>query len=631
MGAHWRNSNADREAPRSRRGYSGGASHRARGRAELLLLLGLWLSVPLFSVPEAPRFSEAEGRHGGWRGASRRVFDARHAPESRPLDVEHYTLRITLFPEARRIAGQVTIRGRTTEPVENISVDLHTALTVERVLWEGVPVPFLHAQDRVSVPLSLAAGQPFTLTIEYSGQPILVGRLLSGMFFSQHSGFPVVATLSEPHGAPTWWPCVDDPADKATADIEVTVPPGYVVASNGILDDVRMHPDGWRTYVWRERYPIATYLISITATNFVEFSDVYRTRDGTTMPLLYYVYPEHVDRARRAFPITREAVRVFAELFGEYPFLAEKYGMAEFPWGGAMEHQTMTSIGSSVLTSLDTIVHEAAHQWWGNMVTLRTWHDIWLNEGFATYSEILFRERMFGADPGQLLRERDDGLASGRLRGTVYAENAKDPFDDIPAIYVKGAWVVHMLRYLLGDERFFAALREYGRRFAYANASTDDLQRVFSEFYGEALLWFFEQWVYAPMRPIYAFTWSVEPEGEGYRLRLQLRQQQTHLVPRRDATLPPVYIMPVEVTLRYADGTSEVKRVWNRAREQEFAFLLERPPVSVILDERGWILKEVRSEVLGWAPDHRPSGEYRRVGVRGGSRRLGRAKHDERR
>jgi aminopeptidase N len=246
--------------------------------------------------------------------------------------------------------------------------------------------------------------------------------------------------------------------------------------------------------------------------------------------------------------------------------------------------------------SVDTIVHEAAHQWWGNMVTPRTWHDIWLSEGFATYGEVLFRERMYGADPGQLLRQRDDGLASGRLRGTVYAEDATDPFDDIPAIYTKGAWVVHMLRYLLGEDRFFAALREYGRRFAYANASTEDVQRVFSEFYGASLEWFFEQWVYAPMRPIYAFAWSVQPDGAGYRLRLSLEQRQTHLVPRRDPTRPPIYIMPVEFTLRYVDGTMEVRRVWNQARREEFTFLLERPPVSVTFDERGWILKEASPE-----------------------------------
>jgi len=558
---------------------------------------GLWLFGLLVSAralpPEAvSRISEAEK----WRERVDAGVSTRRAVEPQPLDVEHYTLQITLFPEARRIAGRVTLRGRAMAAIESLQVDLLTALTVTRVLWEGAPVAFAHADDRVRVLMPLAPGQSFAVTIEYAGEPAILGRLPSGMFFSAHSGFPVVATLSEPNGAPAWWPCVDDPADKATADIEVTVPPGYVVASNGLLEEVRPHPDGWRTYVWRERYPIATYLISITATNFVEFSDVYQAQDGTTMPLLYYVYPEHLERARRAFPITREALRVFAEIFGEYPFLAEKYGMAEFPWDGAMEHQTMTSIGSSALTHVDTIVHEAAHQWWGNMVTLRTWHDIWLNEGFATYSEILFRERAYGADPGQLLRQRDDGLASGRLRGTVYAEEATDPFDDIPAIYTKGAWVLHMLRYLLGEERFFAALREYGRRFAYANASTEDFMRVCSEFYGDSLQWFFEQWVYAPMRPIYAFAWSVQPEGAGYRLRLRVQQQQTHLIARRDPALPPIYIMPVEFTLRYADGTSEVRRLWNRARDETFDLLLPRPPVSVTFDERGWILKEMRAD-----------------------------------
>jgi aminopeptidase N len=574
-----------------RRAHADRRFARAGRGAGSLLLLGLLSGVlpPLSSgvVSHPPEIEKGSGRAEGGIRAGRALVP-------QPLDVEHYALQITLFPEARRIEGRVTLRGRATAPVANLRIDLRSALTVTRVLWEGAPISFTHAEDRVQVPIPLASGQTFVLTIEYAGQPAIIGRLPSGMFFGQHAGFPIVATLSEPDGAPAWWPCVDDPADKATADIEVTVPPGYVVASNGLLEEVRPHPDGWRTYVWRERYPIATYLISITATNFVTFSDVYRAQDGTLMPLLYFVYPEHEERARRAFPIVRDALRVFAEMFGEYPFLAEKYGMAEFPWGGAMEHQTMTSIGSSVLTNADIIVHEAAHQWWGNMVTLRTWHDIWLNEGFATYGEILFRERTSGADPGQLLRQRDDGLASGRLRGTVYAEDATDPFDDIPAIYTKGAWVLHMLRYLLGDERFFAALREYGRRFAYANASTDDLERVFSEFFGEPLHWFFEQWVYAPMRPIYAFTWSVQPEGAGFRLRLRLQQQQTHLIPRRDPTHPPVYIMPVEFTLRYADGTTEVKRVWNRAREEAFDIWLPRPPVDVVFDERGWILKEMR-------------------------------------
>ncbi|GBC77063.1 Aminopeptidase N [bacterium HR08] len=574
-----------------------GAPRRPSGRAELLfiLLIGLSLGIPTLPRREALRVFEIEKGRAWGREPSGPTFQirARRIVEPPPLDIEHYVLQLTLFPGERRLEGRVTIRGRATAPTDDVRIDLVATLTVARVLLDGAPVPFTHAEDRVRVSASLAAGQTFTLVIEYGGQPTLVGRFPSGMFFSHHSGFPVIATLSQPDGAPTWWPCVDDPADKATADLEITVPPGYVVASNGLLEDVRLHPDGWRTYVWRERYPIATYLISIAATNFVEFSDIYVARDGTAMPLLYFVYPEHLDRAQRTFPVTREALRVFAELFGEYPFLAEKYGMAEFPWGGAMEHQTMTSIGSSALLSVDTIVHEAAHQWWGNMVTPRTWHDIWLSEGFATYGEILFRERMYGADPGQLLRQRDDGLASGRLGGTVYAEDATDPFDDIPAIYTKGAWVVHMLRYLLGEDRFFAALREYGRRFAYANASTEDLQRVFSEFYGASLEWFFEQWVYAPMRPIYAFSWSVQPEGAGYRLRLRLEQRQTHLVPRRDPTRPPVYIMPVEFTLRYADGTADVKRAWNQARHEEFTFLLERPPVSVAFDERGWILKEV--------------------------------------
>ena len=519
--------------------------------------------------------------------------------EPQPLDIEHYKIELSLFPEAMALAGTVTLIGRATAPTRTIKIDAADNLTITEVRLNGGPETFTRTADKVTlaVPSLLSKNDTFTLTVSYRGRPRITGRLGSGMFISSHGGFPVIATLSEPYGAPTWWPCIDNPADKTTAEIVVTVPSGYVVASNGLLQSVRPNPDGTLSYVWQERYPIATYLISVTATNFAQFSDTYQALDGmTTMPILYYVYPEHLEEARRNFAPTKDAIRILAELFGEYPFLAEKYGMVEFPWGGGMEHQTITGLGPSLVTSpnpLTIIVHELAHHWWGDMVTMKTWNDIWLNEGFATYAEVLFYEKRDHVHPGALMRRYDDGRADGMLRGTVYAEDAADPWDDYRAIYNKGAWVLHMLRYVVGDETFFAALREYGRRFAYANASTDDLKQVFSEFYGRSLDWFFQQWVYAPRRPIYSLSTTVTPQGQSYQLCVRVEQKQTHMISGRDASQARVYIMPLDLAIGYADGTSEIKRVWNDARVQEFCFTTTKEPTAVILDPRNWLLKEI--------------------------------------
>jgi aminopeptidase N len=438
--------------------------------------------------------------------------------------------------------------------------------------------------------------------IDYRGNPNTVGRFGSGMFFRSHAGVPIVATLSEPYGSPTWWPCIDNPADKTTADMEITVPTGYVAVSNGLLQGVITNADSSRTYIWREQYPIANYLIAVTATNFAEFGDSYPALDGSTMmPLTYYVYPEHLDCARQNFPVTKEALRILAPLFGEYPFLKEQYGMVEFPWGGAMEHQTMTSMGESVVRSgcssptsgQSIIVHELAHQWWGDLVTMRTWNDIWLNEGFATYSEVLFKEKYSGMTPGEAIQR----YAAGE--GTVYAENAADPFDDQLAIYNKGGWVLHMLRRVMGDEAFFKALKEYGRRFAYSNAGTKDFQKVCSEIYGQPLDWFFDQWIYAPSRPIYSLTTTVSANfGGTYSIRLRLEQKQTHLIPNRKQSEQQVYIMPIDFTIHYADGTSEVKTVRNDRRQQDFTFTGGKRPrieTPVVMDEGNWLLKEIRN------------------------------------
>jgi aminopeptidase N len=224
---------------------------------------------------------------------------------------------------------------------------------------------------------------------------------------------------------------------------------------------------------------------------------------------------------------------------------------------------------------------------------MKTWDDIWLNEGFATYSEVLFIERFFNLDPGNLMNQSyDDGKVSGRLGGTVTAENPDNPFDDRGAIYSKGAWVLHMLRHMVGDKKFFRALNNYRARHAFGNSSTADLRAFFEEEYGAPLDWFFQQWVYAPGRPSYKFSWSLTgSDGAGnHTVRVTLKQKQSTEIPGRQES---VFIMPLDLTFHYEDGTSETRVILNDSRKQKFNLTVPKRPSSAGLDEGHWVLKKV--------------------------------------
>jgi aminopeptidase N len=525
------------------------------------------------------------------------------APEQQPIDVKHYKLQINLEPDPPAISGAVTITAVTTGPTDRIRIDANDNLEVTTVRFDDVKeFSQKKRSQEVVFNSTLPAGREFTIGVDYRGTPEISDVLGGGMFISKHGDddVTVMATLSEPFAARAWWPCIDDPTDKATIEIEATAPEGYQVASNGVLQKVESRSAGFNTFFWREDSPIATYLVSVAAADYVKFEDSYTAMDGVTrMPLVYYVYPEHEAIARQKFAVTRRAMEIFAPLFGEYPFLNEKYGMAAFPWSGGMEHQTMTSLGASVIasersTSQGIIAHELAHQWWGDLVTMRSWNDIWLNEGFATYSEVLFFEKFLHIDAGQIMRQSyDDGEVFGRLGGTVHAENADDPFDDTGAIYTKGAWVLHMLRHLLGDEKFFEALRDYAGRHGFSNAGTRDFQAVAEQYYGASLDWFFQQWVYAEGRPSYKVSSEISgADAEGnYSIRLTIKQKQSHQISGRDSS---VYIMPLDVTIHYADGSRETRKVFNDKRKQSFTLAASKRPTSVGLDEGNWVLKKLK-------------------------------------
>ena len=521
---------------------------------------------------------------------------ARFPAAHQAVDVLHYDLDLSLDPYSRRIGGTVTATLQATSACDSLTFLLHRALDLSSVQLDGGQTTVKRKGDKIvlhpSAPLS--PGSIHTVAITYSGTPATGGNLGGGMLFSEHDGVPAATTLSEPYESFTWWPCIDDVSDKVLADIRLTVPASMAGVSNGTLEEVRANSDGTSTYHWTEGYPIANYLIAANVTNYAAFSQAYTSLDGlVTMPVDHFVYPEDLARAQINFTRVPEMVAYYAGLCGEYPFLSEKYGMVAFPWGGGMEHQTITSMGDAFVGGSGSYngiyAHELAHQWWGDEVTCGTWNDIWLNEGFATYFEALWLARQYGLSEGEVMAWYDDGQVNGYMGGAVYLKNPKDPFADTGAIYDKGGWVLHMLRRVMGDGPFFEALRAYRSAHAYGNATTEDLRAACEQVYGSSLDWFFQQWVYTPKRPVYEVSFA----QAGSTVSVTLRQRQTHKIKHRTSQRN-VYIMPVDLTLHFEGGGDVTQTVWNDARSQTFTFSESRPVVAVGLDEANWILKVAR-------------------------------------
>ncbi|MEW5765097.1 MAG: M1 family metallopeptidase [Acidobacteriota bacterium] len=548
--------------------------------------------------PEVRAFREAEMAR-----AARRIEALSHPEKygvqpSQDLDILETHLDLFVDPENEHVSGTVTLTFVPTATLARLDLRLHRALSLGGTALDGSAVAFRRKKDKVSVDFSppLAAGKAHALAVSYSGRPQVTGTLGGGMFFSRHDGVASATTLSEPFDSFAWWPCVDDLADKSLARIDLTVPPGMVGASNGSLADVEPNPDGTTTYRWVESYPISNYLISANVTNYSQFGDLYTALDGiTTMPLQHFVYPEDLHRALVNFSVIPEMITFMAQMCGEYPFLGEKYGMVAFPWGGGMEHQTLTSVGDRFVGGSgsygELYLHELAHQWWGDDVTCGTWNDVWLNEGFATYFEALWLAREENIPMGRAMAYFDDGQYDGYLRGSPYLRNGNTAFADTGAIYDKGAWVLHMLRRVVGDGAFFDALRAYRAAHAYGNATTEDLRAAFEGEWGGDLSWFFDQWVYTVKRPIYRLRWSQEAgASSGFRVVVTLEQRQPHKVARR-TTRRDVYLMPLDLILHFEDGTSEIRTVWNDQRVQSFDFDVPKAVASVGLDEENYVLK----------------------------------------
>lgn len=532
-------------------------------------------------TPSAGLPPSVEGRDRGW-------------------SVTSYDLSFRIDPRETFLAGRAVVRVLGSAPSTSaIDLDLDRAYALSETAADGRGVTVSRTGDRLTLLLDppLRSEERATISLGWNGAPPSYSAL---QYFDTSRGRGA-GTVAEPFGAPTFWPCHDDPLDRANVTVRLDVPEGYTGASSGDLVETTA-AGGRATFTWRLREPIPTYLVSIAVAPYVRIDATYRRLDGTDMPVVGYVLPEHeaIDRPRiAAIP---GHIATLASLFGEYPFASSKYGVVANWFRGGMEHPTLTSIGANILgdAARDVtilFVHELGHQWWGDEVTLRTWDDIFLNEGFATYSEVLYRETALGQAPGGVLALRyDDGLYSGALAGTVVAD-AADPFADTNAVYAKGGWFLHMLRRRVGDAAFFAGLRAYRARHGLATATRGELRALFEERTGRDLKGFFDQWLETPYRPILRGAWR--PAADASSVDVTVSQAQTHSVRHPSAAAGDVtwYRFPLRIRVAFTDGTTRDADVEVGSREETFRVETpERKPVaSLAFDPASDLLKVVQS------------------------------------
>jgi len=509
-------------------------------------------------------------------------------------DLLNCNLDVELIPASSTISGSNTMTVKClVDGMTTFTFRLRNQFVISSALINGatsVAVANPTTTTRVAtLDRAYNNGEIFTLKITYSGVPVSAGSFGSVSFGTQ-GGQMDFETLSEPYYSYTWWPVKDgdtfvagDNSDKFTSQVAITCPNAVQAVSNGLLQGVDVVDATRHKYRWATNYQIAPYLVFINCTIYNQWSVNYSyplSGGGTgNMPVQFSVFPSLDTPANRAaWEKCTGMLAAYRPYYGEYPFINEKYGIYYFNFGGGMEHQTYTGQGTF---NEDVTAHELGHQWWGDNVTCKTWSDIWLNEGFATYTECLWAEKRPGSSGLPAYLGAMIARKPAQVTGTVYRTDLSSANSIFSGTYSynKGAWVLHQLRHVVGDTTFYNILQTYRAQFQGSGATTDDFKNVASAVYGQDLTWFFNQWVYNGGAPAYVSGWNTfNVNGQNY-LRLSLRQTQT----------PTPFRMPVDIRVNFASGNQTIT-VQDDATTDWFVVPINAPATSIVVDEFQWIL-----------------------------------------
>ena len=496
------------------------------------------------------------------------------------FDVKYYRCEWEVDPAIRFISGKVTVYYIITAAATDIALDIMSPLLIDSVKQRNNLLTKLQGSNslQISFVAPVNAGTFDSVSIYYKGVPPASG--FGSFIQDQHAGTPVMWSLSEPYGARDWWPCKNGLDDKADSiDIIITAPSQYKAAANGLLQNETLTAGGTKKIAhWKHRYPIATYLICFAVTNYTVFNNSVQL-GSITLPMQTYCYPESLISFQNGTQNVLDAMQLFHNTFGDYPFIKEKYGHVQFGWGGGMEHQTASFI---VSINEGLIVHELAHQWFGDKITCGSWEDIWLNEGFATHLSSFYLEKKYPANTITNRKNLVNNVTS-QPGGSVKVNDTTNVgrIFDGRLSYNKGSSLLYMLRWKLTDSVFFKALKTYQQdnKVIYGFARTADLKRHLEQASGQDLTEFFNDWFVGQGYPSYNVEWG--PVGSKY-VRIKMSQTTSH---------SSVSFFEMPVALKFKNATQEKTIVVdNKTNGEIFLKNLGFVADSVFIDPEYWLL-----------------------------------------
>lgn len=506
------------------------------------------------------------------------MIDYNVNPNTLNYDLRYQRLELQLDPAQQYVSGTVTSHFIPNQNMTSIYFDLSNTLTVSEVKYHGSNLPFTQLatkEVKIDFPAGIPAATLDSLSIKYSGAPDTSGSAGDAFTVSTQGGTPVLFTLSEPYGAQEWFPTKQSLNDKIEkVDIKINTPSQYNVASNGKLISETSLAGSRKLTFWQTNYPIPAYLIALGITNYTKLND---TMGTPPFPFVNYLYPSTATNSTTMSNInwTKTVMNTFEEYFGPYPYRNEKYGHMQFGWGGGMEHATMSSMGA---WGRGIIAHELAHQWFGDKVTCGAWNDIWLNEGFATFGEHVANEKLLMTN-SQFLSYLNSEMSyiTGSPGGSVYVAdgnlgNTGTIFSG-RLTYSKGGYVVRMLKWILGDEAFYAAIKDYHARpeLAYGYAKTADLKNSLLQSTGKDFTEFFNDWIYGQGYPTYQIRWN---QTSDQMLRIKVSQTQSH-------SSVSFFEMPLPIKVNGTGGQVAYLTLNNTTNNQDFADLINFPVSSI--------------------------------------------------
>lgn len=496
--------------------------------------------------------------------------------DTRNYDLHYQACFWTILPEEKFISGSINSDLTLTQNTDHIYFDASDSLELTAVWVNDIPASFEHAGNAVRIQLDAEypAGTDLQTAIVYNGYPASSG--FGSFMQGENEAGTLIWTLSQPYGANDWWPCKQSLEDKLdSVTMHITVPQIYSTGAPGLLQNVSVDDEGMATYIWHHTYPIPTYLIGIVVGQLEEYSFYHPVGDDSLL-IQNMVYAESMDDAVSGIDAFLPAFDLLMDIYGPYPFAREKYGHMQFGRGGGMEHQTMSSVSNYYY---ELLVHEVTHQWFGNMVTCSNWEDIWLNEGFATYTTWMSFELLgdpFNYYEGWLNTGRD--LVVSLPDGSVWVDDTTTTarIFDRRLTYYKGAWLLHMLRWEMGDDAFFEALNNYlyDPELQWGFAEVEDFIAHAEAAADTSLQEFFRDWYYGEGYPQYSLFWQQDTLTGAVTIALSQR-----------TTDPSVDLFEMHVPVRLRGGGDSLDaRLYHTSNGQVFTLMPAFTVEDIVLD-----------------------------------------------